>query len=263
MKKKQKGANRGHRQGQGDRDDSRSGGSTLGLPGYLTISPFARASSSGLSYADVARQVYGDLPEIKEAKPEPEGLPRREGDLPVMAWKRARIVRTPNGYRFGGVMHSGSQYDAVSEASCNSRASASAVYLRMISPVFGAYLSPETESVSAHSAPDEHCRCGFYGLTERPETVGEQSHLLLEVEFFGTVIVAEKGYRAQKQRVLAVHLPQRCEFCPEAPTQFVVPNGYAQDHGETLMSRCMTHVGPFDVTLPFDAVQADLGVTFA
>lgn len=66
--------------------------------------------------------------------------------------------------------------------------------------------------------PAEFCSCGFYGLKTREMGEGLVSFpmfgqgtgvlsVMLEVEFYGRVIVHTDGYRAEKQRVLAVHAP--------------------------------------------------------
>lgn len=68
--------------------------------------------------------------------------------------------------------------------------------------------------------PGDTCTCGFYGLkykwllrcnpsciseiTKRPDSV------LLVVEFYGKVLEATAGYRAQHQRILQIRLRKRC-----------------------------------------------------
>lgn len=62
-----------------------------------------------------------------------------------------------------------------------------------------------------HASPGTWCTCGFYayrpGWTFRSWWGGMA---LLDVEFLGRVVVHEKGYRAGRQRVLAVQLSRQC-----------------------------------------------------
>lgn len=53
-----------------------------------------------------------------------------------------------------------------------------------------------------HRPPDLKCSCGFYAWNE-PREIASGQQVLLEVELYGRVIVAERGYRAEKQRVLS------------------------------------------------------------
>lgn len=55
--------------------------------------------------------------------------------------------------------------------------------------------------------PQLDCSCGFYALKE---SVKPTEGIVLEVELYGTVIVCERGYRAERQRVLGVTLPAKC-----------------------------------------------------
>lgn len=87
-----------------------------------------------------------------------------------------------------------------------------------------------------HSAPDPtgQCRsCGFYAVAERPMASGG---FLLEVELYGRVIRHAKGYRAQYQRVLAVHVPPFCESC--VPHQRAVGLSWDDNY---LQPYCLKH----------------------
>jgi len=75
---------------------------------------------------------------------------------------------------------------------------------------------------ASHRAPDERCQCGFYAF--RPDA-RLASHLrprsgqwLLEVRLSGKVVVHEHGYRAERQRVIAITPPTRCVCERGAPT---------------------------------------------
>jgi hypothetical protein len=78
-------------------------------------------------------------------------------------------------------------------------------------------------SPTPHAAPELACTCGFYAYKDRAEAADllaarpPVSRLfgtaLLEVDFAGTVIEFDRGYRAGHQRVLGVHVPPWCVPC--------------------------------------------------
>lgn len=58
----------------------------------------------------------------------------------------------------------------------------------------------------AAPSPDLHCCCGFYGVKEWKQLdYQDRTKYYMEVEFYGKIIVCERGYRAEKQRILAVY----------------------------------------------------------
>jgi hypothetical protein len=71
--------------------------------------------------------------------------------------------------------------------------------------------------------PGLDCRCGFYAFRERGaalELLGSmgghhpaRSYVLLTVDLDGTVLEYESGFRAQRQRVLRVEIPDACMRC--------------------------------------------------
>lgn len=71
--------------------------------------------------------------------------------------------------------------------------------------------------------PGLDCRCGFYGFRSRERALDllgrlsvqhpARSYVLLTVDLDGTVLEYEQGYRAQRQRVLRIELPDRCIRC--------------------------------------------------
>jgi hypothetical protein len=72
------------------------------------------------------------------------------------------------------------------------------------------------KGINHGSVPAVTCTCGFWGLYTAEETgvVGYLPYIaLLEVEFFGNVLRLEKGYRAQKQRILSIKFPSTCMGC--------------------------------------------------
>lgn len=71
--------------------------------------------------------------------------------------------------------------------------------------------------------PGLDCRCGFYAFRERSEaldllgTLGgrhpARSYVLLTVDLDGAVLEYESGFRAQRQRVLRIEIPNACSRC--------------------------------------------------
>lgn len=69
-----------------------------------------------------------------------------------------------------------------------------------------------------HKAPKLDCQCGFYAVKEKAGNY--QYHVEAEVELYGTVIEHERGYRAEKQRILRLQMPC-CFECNKKSTQTV------------------------------------------
>jgi hypothetical protein len=84
-----------------------------------------------------------------------------------------------------------------------------------------------------HAAPHVGCMCGWnaYRTRELARTRGGYSGTLVEVELWGNVHVYQHGYRAEWQRVLAMHI-DRCE-CGEEPWR-ISQSGFPT---------CLSHVG--------------------
>lgn len=111
---------------------------------------------------------------------------------PIMAWKRATMTIGRDGeVRFRPVSASGT-YGLVENAECR--------------PILARILGDVHEPT--HTPPHRHCSCGFYATKDRrAPTLGK---VALRVELTGTVIVHARGYRAQRQRVVAIEVPSRC-----------------------------------------------------
>ena len=177
-----KGRTRGHRRTDGDRDDPGTGvtayiateGGTVNLTG--SVSSFTLHTTS---------------PGVDKA------VPLRDAEEPIRAWKRANLVIERGLVRFGA-MGVDERYSVDGHAHCSSQ-------YRLSSLWWG-------EARVPHGAtPSLSCRCGFYAWTERDDAFKVYpTAALLEVDLFGTVIVHERGYRASRQRVLAVWLPKTC-----------------------------------------------------
>lgn len=56
-----------------------------------------------------------------------------------------------------------------------------------------------------HLTPDKDCTCGFYSFKTTEDASTINGNFFLEVELYGRVLQCSDGYRAQKQRVTAVH----------------------------------------------------------
>lgn len=71
--------------------------------------------------------------------------------------------------------------------------------------------------------PGLDCRCGFYAFRERARAVDlfgvltvrhpARSYVLLSVDLDGQVLEYERGFRAQRQRVLRIEVPSVCTRC--------------------------------------------------
>lgn len=71
--------------------------------------------------------------------------------------------------------------------------------------------------------PGLDCRCGFYAFRERAEAVEllrqlgarhpARSYVLLTADLDGEVLEYELGFRAQRQRVLRIEIPDACARC--------------------------------------------------
>ena len=255
--------NRGDRRAERDRDDSRTIGGPVDLSGRIaniTLNPQPLASGGVVS-----RTPYQIAPNFifstEEApKKEPLKLPEREDDTPILAWKWARLDWNASGFAFIGIGRGKNhRYTGTAVAKC-------------VGQSFNANWGGQTYSIgwdyspseNAHPAPHPDCSCGWYALNRQPTDDERQAglvngHLLLDVEFFGRVIIHDQGYRAEKQKVLAAHAPSKCAFCAEPPSQAVIANGYNHKEGSSVAFRCADHVGPYDVPVSFDALAKELG----
>jgi hypothetical protein len=86
-------------------------------------------------------------------------------------------------------------------------------------------------SLSAAKTPQAHdfveCDCGFYSYKTQAEAFEHQLHLrqadqalVVKVALSGKVVVAEHGYRAEKQRVTEIE-PNPCFACGQESSWFV------------------------------------------
>lgn len=129
-------------------------------------------------------------------------LPVEEVDWPdsPRAWKAARLVVSDDGrdVRVAGVAM-GAPYTVDDAAVCGAG--------------------------HAHPAPALGCACGFYGLVDRRDAAAQVGRraaphggvvaALCRVEFSGLVIEHQRGFRGERQRVLAVSLLPWCVDCAQ------------------------------------------------
>lgn len=143
------------------------------------------------------------------AGPDPDEIPRRLVAEPIMAWKIARLSLSADGGEFMfRPLSAPGQYGTDEEAECR--------YVPGATPMFFGATRPY------HRAPDPRCACGFYARKERRGPSVDQ--VVLRVSLSGTVIVHQDGYRAQRQQVIGVEVPDSCVWCPERATRIEVPD---------------------------------------
>lgn len=96
----------------------------------------------------------------------------------------------------------------------------------------------------AHPAPQLRCTCGFYAFKSRSKALemweDTLATALLEVDLYGTIVEHERGFRAQSQVVLALHLPTRCRHCLRVADGVSVG---ADGYYEVACSRCRDRRG--------------------
>jgi hypothetical protein len=83
-------------------------------------------------------------------------------------------------------------------------------------------------ALGEHLAPSPGCSCGFYAVSrERLQEVSDwrEGSVVLKVALYGRVIRHQWGYRAERQRVLGVHLNPLCLFCKRECRRLVVHDG--------------------------------------
>jgi hypothetical protein len=157
-------------------------------------------------------------------------LPTRIADDPVKAWKIARITSTPEypwKLHFRGAV----------------------MPLRYLAEPSTFVCGCSAGSINAppHSKIGLSTNCGFYGLkapqldpTSRMMSWSNSGQFyLLEVEFWGTVIRGENGYRASRQRVLSCRpygAPHREEIQGQYPLTLL--------HDEKGMFKYPSYTGP-------------------
>lgn len=121
---------------------------------------------------------------------------------PIVAHKVARIVKTGSGFSLAGAAYAVPPYRMTDVAR---------------------HLGPNWRS-SPHAL--ETCTCGFYAVPSLRQALEVRRWLstaeaVLKVELYGKIVRHERGYRAEKQRVLEVTLWPLCR-CNRAATSLWV-----------------------------------------
>lgn len=144
----------------------------------------------------------------------------------------------------------------------------STVYLRSMNDAFGHLTATEMHASCFyaqqyypgnkprdHQSPDLGCSCGFYGVKEKTDIMGD---ILAEVDFYGTVIEHETGYRAEYQRILSLRLPRGVCYgsfmCDGQPEIVVFPPG------APVKVVCAACAPQYDKTATLGQIGARLGL---
>lgn len=223
---------RGHRKTAGDRDDP-------DLPPFgVTI---------GSAFAGNATSAGTD-PGVKETT----------ADVPILAFKRCGLRWSPGGRFALTSLYHEQAIEAEQFAECR----------RPTSPFVISMMASLGQSPEAHEPPGLHCTCGFYAVMDRSLLEGIGT-VTLDVEMSGRVIVCERGYRAQHQRVLRARI-EGCHLCGEPITGFAVaimpppiaPSMFSLPRPESVRAVCEAHTNPGDVIVAPSIVADRLGVPF-
>ena len=165
-------------------------------------------------------------------------LPERNQADPYVGYKTLALVIDEGRIRCKGC--TGSIYDIEAVASCNIPTLyyggiTSGVLTVAQARAFVQALGQESAITDlTHKSPDPLCRCGFYALAERPGD-WEYGLFMAQVELYGRVVRGERGYRAERQRVLSLEARRICTRCKQKAHGFAVG-----DSGQisTMCSKC-------------------------
>ena len=182
------------------------------MPTYTGYAP-----PNGSIYPRLAGSLTGAWPGVEDYSTA-EPLPECEQEGAIRAWKRVTITNIDewgqDGGRFPVVL---SRYDKrpqtdLAPARCQK--------------MWGDGTLDTGNQV--HEAPCARCRCGFYGWKERAHEdqqqpigasgvngIGTTFEPWAEVDFTGTVVEHEFGYRAEFQRVMAIHMSPPVDLMAE------------------------------------------------
>lgn len=166
-------------------------------------------------------------------------LPVEKRSIPILAWKSACLNVDRPGKEIGlysGSVSKYSRHQIVATAEC----------------VFVDHEAPAVVCSGSGTAG-----CGFYGVMNAGDVALSPNSVILEVEFSGRIIVHEEGYRAAKQRILAVEIPEDgCEgfLCTSPPTQMHFPIDGAN------RAVCDRHAPANGRTATLDLITEHLGI---
>lgn len=222
------------------------------------------ASDGSINSTDGTGTTTGASIEItKEETPQLEVIKTSD---PIHAFK-ALTLSAACRYRSIGGGHDVS-VEGVLTAECKKRAIAgmdawlNAYVLRS----WGSGKSEET--APDHKAPHVDCSCGFYGVKKHAieeclSTYSTPTTWLAEIYLSGTVIEFEKGYRAEKQEIIALYAPptmpggvdygrwnQHLNHKPKEPTGVTIVN-------KNFEFSCNPEAKTY---LPFSVIASELGI---
>jgi hypothetical protein len=153
-----------------------------------------------------ASPIFQSIPEFVVPRPLPESVQ----ETAIRAWKRVTILDYRSTTPKVISRYSKKPQIAMEPAICV--------------PMWGGY---DPDHQGDHVAPDPDCSCGYYGWKERRfeghQPFGHLGHYATattawqpwaEVDFYGQIIEHEYGYRAERQRILAIHLDRKAAAPP-------------------------------------------------
>ena len=205
---------------------------------------------------------WGGRPHVKE-----EDLPHREQIDTLRVFKLAKLVLANGIIRLQGVgTHAIYDVDAVAECHAG---------------MDGMMIVGGDEKVSEqvkHTAPELNCTCGFYGVPHKhakevQSDYATSRYVRIEAELFGRIVKHERGYRAQRQRVMSISVPRKCRTLGAATGSWATssggevqcentPLGMRLDGGYIVPS-CAEHAFGGVVPLPDVARQVGVQVRWA
>jgi hypothetical protein len=112
-----------------------------------------------------------------------EGIDQVE---PIRAWRGVSLVYSADGITLGAMNSQYGTFGTEATAECK---------------------APDILYPRHGAAPGLNCTCGFYGVKKKLDAFS--GAFVAEVDFYGTVIEHERGYRAEYQRVLSLRVGSR------------------------------------------------------
>lgn len=134
---------------------------------------------------------------------------------PVKAWKYSRIVQDQiSGLIFAGVHHTSNSFSNEELAVCRKASGLNNSITYNINTGFSSIIDGPQKTVC--NIPDTNCTCGFYAVENIDKLDNNnRTAFILEVDLYGKILLGEKAYRAEYQRVLCVHVQKNCVFVGE------------------------------------------------
>ncbi len=170
------------------------------------------------------------------------------------------------GYRFAGlkVVNSRVVFGSIMKTTCTFTARAKAECIA------GKQTGVDGEEPPEHgSVPEQTCTCGFYSvktlqlLKEKIDAFSKHA-VLLECAYYGKVIPATQGERAEVQQVLRVWIPHHCAVVGCRRQTAGVGSGH-MDESESMLLHplCTHHLQRRQATYKLVDLRNELSVEFA